>query len=110
MSRSGKPEDFEASFHDGFAPFMPDSEHRTQMFKALTAGEGDPTETSLVRFAVGQATYRPLPHSYCPPNVAHDPRSERALTEFIRRELFAPRKQYGLPPLLLRLEIKMGSY
>jgi AbiV family abortive infection protein len=44
---SGKPEDFEASFHDGFAPFMPDLEHRTQMFKALT-GEGDPTETSLV--------------------------------------------------------------
>jgi len=44
---SGKSEDFEASFHKGFAPFMPDREHRDRMFRALKP-EGDPAETSLV--------------------------------------------------------------
>jgi AbiV family abortive infection protein len=44
---SGNFEDFEASFHEGFAPFMPDREHRDQMFRALKP-EGDPAETPLV--------------------------------------------------------------
>jgi AbiV family abortive infection protein len=44
---TGKAEDFEASFHEGFAPFMPDREHREQMLRALRP-EGDPAETLLV--------------------------------------------------------------
>jgi len=44
---SGKPEDFETSLHEGFAPFMPNREDRDQMFSALKT-EGDPAETSLV--------------------------------------------------------------
>lgn len=44
---SGKPEEFEECLHRGFAPFMPDQQHRDQLFKALRV-EGDPTETSLV--------------------------------------------------------------
>jgi AbiV family abortive infection protein len=44
---SGRPEDFEASFHEGFAPFMPDREHRVQMLRALQPA-GDPAETPLV--------------------------------------------------------------
>jgi hypothetical protein len=44
---SGKFEDFEASFHEGFEPFMPNREHRDRMFKALKP-EGDPAETPLV--------------------------------------------------------------
>jgi AbiV family abortive infection protein len=37
---SGNFADFEASFQEGFAPFMPDREHRDQMFRALKP-EGD---------------------------------------------------------------------
>jgi AbiV family abortive infection protein len=37
---------FEASFHEGFAPFMPERDHRDQMFQVLKP-EGDPTETPL---------------------------------------------------------------
>jgi hypothetical protein len=44
---SGTLEDFEASFHEGFASFMPDREHRDRMFRALKP-EGDPAETPLV--------------------------------------------------------------
>jgi hypothetical protein len=44
---SGKVEDFEASFHEGFEPFMPEREHRDRMFKTLRP-EGDPAETPLV--------------------------------------------------------------
>lgn len=44
---NGKREEFEASFHEGFKPFMPDHEHRRQVFRALTP-EGDPAETPLV--------------------------------------------------------------
>ena len=44
---SGKPEDFEASLHEGFAPFMPEREHRDRMFRALRAA-GDAAETPLV--------------------------------------------------------------
>jgi AbiV family abortive infection protein len=44
---SGNFEDFEASFHEGFAPFMPDRGHRDQMFRALKP-EGDLSETPLV--------------------------------------------------------------
>ena len=43
---SGKPEDFEASFHEGFTPFMPEREHRDQMFRVLRP-EGDTSETAL---------------------------------------------------------------
>jgi len=43
---SGKPEDFEASFHEGFTPFMPNREHRDQMLRALRV-EADPAETPL---------------------------------------------------------------
>jgi len=43
---SGKSEDFEARFHEAFAPFMSEREHRDRMFKTLEPG-GDPTETSL---------------------------------------------------------------
>lgn len=44
---SGTLEDFEASFHSGFEPFMPERENRERMFRALRP-EGDPRETSLV--------------------------------------------------------------
>lgn len=44
---SGKSEDFEARYHEGFAPFMPDRDDRDRMFRALTPG-GDPDETPLV--------------------------------------------------------------
>jgi hypothetical protein len=44
---NGNPQDFEASFHEGFTPFMPNREHRDQMFRALKP-EGDPAETPLV--------------------------------------------------------------
>ena len=44
---SGKPEDFEASFHEGFAPIMSEREHRDQMLRVLTP-QGDPNETPLV--------------------------------------------------------------
>ena len=44
---SGKQEDFEASFHEEFAPFMPDQDNRNQMFRVLKP-EGDQTDTSLV--------------------------------------------------------------
>ncbi|MGO1076356.1 AbiV family abortive infection protein [Inquilinus sp. CA228] len=44
---SGKSEGFEASFHQGFMPFMPEREHRDRMFKVLRP-EGDPAETPLV--------------------------------------------------------------
>ena len=44
---SGKTEDFEMSFHEGFAPFIADREHRDLMFKVLKP-EGDLTETPLV--------------------------------------------------------------
>ena len=43
---SGKPEDFEASFHAEFSSFMPEAEHREKMLKALKI-QGDPDETSL---------------------------------------------------------------
>jgi hypothetical protein len=44
---SGEFEEFEAIFHEEFAPFMPDRAHRQQMFRVLKR-EGDPTETPLV--------------------------------------------------------------
>ncbi|WP_316980404.1 AbiV family abortive infection protein [Shumkonia mesophila] len=44
---SGKRDEFEASFHEGFKTFMPDHEHRRQTFRVLTP-EGDTTETPLV--------------------------------------------------------------
>jgi AbiV family abortive infection protein len=44
---SGNADDFEASFHAGFAPFMPEREHRDRMFRALKP-EGDSAETPLV--------------------------------------------------------------
>jgi hypothetical protein len=44
---SGKVEDFETSFHEGFTTFMPDREHRDRMLRALRP-EGDPAETPLV--------------------------------------------------------------
>jgi hypothetical protein len=44
---SGKPEEFEGCLHRCFTPFMPEQEHREQMFKALRV-QGDPAETSLV--------------------------------------------------------------
>jgi hypothetical protein len=44
---SGKPEDFEATLRAQFEPFMPEQEHREQMFKLLKP-EGDPAETPLV--------------------------------------------------------------
>ena len=43
---SGELGDFEESFHEGFAPFMPSREHRDQMYKVLQP-EGDPAETAL---------------------------------------------------------------
>lgn len=43
---SGNQADFEASFHEAFAPFMPDREHRDQMFRALILS-GDARETAL---------------------------------------------------------------
>jgi AbiV family abortive infection protein len=43
---SGESSDFERAFHVGFEPFMPEREHREQMFQALTPS-GDSTETSL---------------------------------------------------------------
>jgi hypothetical protein len=43
---SGKFEDFEASFHQAFEPFMPDREDRDHMFKVLKP-EGDPSDTQL---------------------------------------------------------------
>jgi hypothetical protein len=44
---TGKVEDFETSFHEGFTTFMPDREHRDRMLRALRP-EGDPAETPLV--------------------------------------------------------------
>jgi|HubBroStandDraft_1064217.scaffolds.fasta_scaffold00328_4 AbiV family abortive infection protein len=44
---NGKPDDFEASFHEGFVPIIPDPEHRDQVLRALKP-EGDPAETPLV--------------------------------------------------------------
>jgi AbiV family abortive infection protein len=44
---SGKPEDFEESLHRGFAPFMPEQQHRDKMFLSLRT-RADPTETALV--------------------------------------------------------------
>jgi AbiV family abortive infection protein len=43
---NGKSRDLEASFHEGFVPFMPNQEHRDEMFRVLTPG-GDPTKTPL---------------------------------------------------------------
>ncbi len=43
---NGDSEKFEARFHDEFEAFMPEREHRDQMFKALTP-EGNSTENSL---------------------------------------------------------------
>ena len=43
---NGEPETFEAAFHAGFAPFMPEAAHREQVFRALTP-EGDRGETTL---------------------------------------------------------------
>ena len=43
---SGKVEDFEASFHEEFAPFIPDPGDRDHMFKVLSP-EGDPADTPL---------------------------------------------------------------
>jgi AbiV family abortive infection protein len=43
---SGRSEDFEESFHQGFAPFMADREDRAKMFKVLKP-EADPEETPL---------------------------------------------------------------
>ena len=43
---NGRAEDFEASFHEAFTPFMPEQEHRARMLKMLTR-EGDSTETPL---------------------------------------------------------------
>lgn len=44
---SGDPKDFETAFHEGFAPFMTNQDHREQMFKVVKS-EGDESETSLV--------------------------------------------------------------
>jgi hypothetical protein len=44
---NGKAEEFEARFHSAFEPFMPEREHRDQMYKALQR-QGDPAETTLV--------------------------------------------------------------
>jgi AbiV family abortive infection protein len=44
---TGKPEDFEATFHAQFEPFMPEQEHRDRMITFLKP-EGDPAETPLV--------------------------------------------------------------
>jgi AbiV family abortive infection protein len=44
---SGKMEEFEGLFHEVFAPFMPEREHRVQMFRVLKP-EGDPAVTPLV--------------------------------------------------------------
>ncbi|WP_315729051.1 AbiV family abortive infection protein [Bradyrhizobium sp. SZCCHNS2015] len=44
---NGKAEDFEERLHQGFAPFMPDPQHRDRLFKALRT-IGDPDETPLV--------------------------------------------------------------
>jgi len=43
---SGDSETFEASFHEGFSPFMPDRKDRDQMYRFLRR-EGDPDETPL---------------------------------------------------------------
>ncbi|MDI1344104.1 MAG: AbiV family abortive infection protein [Pseudolabrys sp.] len=43
----GQEETFEAAFHAAFKSFIPDPQHRKQMFPALTS-TGDPGETTLV--------------------------------------------------------------
>lgn len=43
---SGRPEEFEDSFHRGFTPFMPMAEHREKMLQSLRT-EGNRQETSL---------------------------------------------------------------
>ena len=60
---SGKNEDFEASFHAGFQPFIPEIEHRTQMLRVLTF-KGDPAESSLANLrAAKQLTDLYLVHT-----------------------------------------------
>lgn len=66
---TGNFEHFEASFHEGFAPFMPEREHRDQMFRVLKPG-GNPEETPLANLRsakqladlylihIGQQTWR----------------------------------------------------
>lgn len=44
---NGEDETFEAAFHAAFNPFMPDLDHRRQMFPVLTS-RGDPKESTLV--------------------------------------------------------------
>jgi hypothetical protein len=44
---NSRPDEFEVKFHEGFAPFMPEREHRDRLLKSLTPA-GNPAETSLV--------------------------------------------------------------
>ncbi|WP_370116728.1 AbiV family abortive infection protein [Bradyrhizobium sp. USDA 329] len=44
---NGAPDEFEACFHHGFAPFMPEPQHREKVFQSLKT-RGDPNDTPLV--------------------------------------------------------------